>query len=990
MNDLAFVKWSIRLILLGGSIGFVILAPGLLPLKSVRALTQRQVPPISVSSLVYRTDKATAQAARQNTVLPSAAYGISPALAEITTVLAQVDKASLTTLPPQQLGVKRPVGAVSTSQGKLWENHDRSSLRVFAVKSPGALGIRVHFANFDLREGDEVYVYGSSPDSHVAGPFSLKGPAGTGEFWSESLFTDTVIIEHLVKGEERGFQIPEIAHIFQDPMKARLSPEDLPCELDASCSDDPVKNSVGRYDFVTEGGLFLCTGTLINDQANDEAPYFLTANHCINTEPEAQTVEVFWFYQTASCNSGELSPNVIASAPVGANLLVNDNFTDQTLLSITGAIPNGVVFSGWNTSEQTPNTPVFGLDCPGGAIPPDISSALKRAVGNITDLNAQCTATTLTKGYTVNWTSGLVEPGASGSGIWVTDNGQDQLVGVLSCGSSTVSCDEPGANLYGRFADFYPLAQKFLQSGGGCNIALSAPSQSFGPAGGTGSVNVITTPQCSWSVSVSDTWIAVTSGVGGSGNGTVTYAAAANPTSAPRTATITIGGQTYSITEGIAVPAQTAELSLDNGMLGTPLGAPGFPVWAVNRLTPASYPATIGGVEIYFSGFVNPGDPLTVLVGANLTGAPDITGTSFSNTFGAVSGINSFSAFAVPPLTINSGDFIIGFTATSEGFPISIDTGATLNRRSYISFDGNRFVILDDAVPQFPGNIMIRALVNQGVGSCGAMIAPTQQAFTSTGGSAIIAVNDGGTCKWTAATSASWITVSPLQGEGSESVSLTVAANTSGPARAAAVTIAGQTFLVTQPPGSTTPSIGTLAANLNGDKLTLTGTATDPGADITQTQLTLLDGSGTVVNQFSPVTESFGSTSSVNFTLTFTGLSQFPQAVTASLVLIDASGGSSAPVNANFGGADPGGPTVTSTAYKASTGVLTVKGTGFSGSGLQVLVNGTIVVPPQKVKQKAAKLKIMGTAMELGLNSGFNNVRITVGGLRSNLFVFSD
>ncbi|HUK90382.1 MAG TPA: BACON domain-containing protein, partial [Blastocatellia bacterium] len=597
MDTKGLVGWSVRLGLSVLVIAFVFLAPELPRLRGVHALAQRQSAPVSVASRMYsRGGAATPDATKENTPLPSARYGISPSLGQITQTLPAVDPASLQGLPPLQIGLTRAVSITSAEAGKEWANRDGSRIRVFALSSPGATGIRLHFDNFDLPDGDQVYVYGPASDSKVAGPFKLKGPSGTGQFWTETLFTDTVIIEHYIKGEERGFRIPEIGHVYKNPIEAKVKPSDLPCELDASCFNDPAKDSVGRYDFVADGGMFVCTGTLINDQANDDAPFFLTANHCINTEAEAQTVEVFWFYQSLACNSAQLTSKVTSSAPVGANLIVNDMLSDEALLSITGQIPNGVLFAGWNTTEQTPNTAIFALDHPGGAIPPDPSSALRRAAGAITDLNGLCPAAGLTKGYTVNFTSGLVEPGASGSGLWITEDGDDHLVGTLSCGSSTVSCDEPGTNEYGRFSDFFLLAQKFLQSGGGCSIGLSAPSQSFGYSGGVGTVNVIATPLCSWSVSVSDTWIAVTDGAGGTGNGTITYAVAANPTGAPRTGSLSIAGQTYSITEGAPAPAQNGELSVDNGLLGNPIGVPGFQIWAVNRLTPATYPATLTSV----------------------------------------------------------------------------------------------------------------------------------------------------------------------------------------------------------------------------------------------------------------------------------------------------------------------------------------------------------------------------------------------------------
>jgi hypothetical protein len=856
----------------------------------------------------------------------------------------------------------------------------------------------VHLDNFDLGDGDEVYIYGDSADSHVAGPFTLKGPFGDGRFWSDTIGGDTVIIEHLSRGTERGFRIPEISHLFQDAAKAAVQPEVLPCEVDASCSNEPEKNAVGRYDFVSvDGAVFICTGTLINDQANDNAPYFLTAHHCLNTAEEARTTEVFWFYQTSSCNSTQLRSDIVRSTPIGATLLATDQPTDSTLLGITGAIPGGVVFSGWDANPQAAGAPVFALHQPGGGLPPDPNSFLRRAVGSIVDLNGACSDVGLVKGYTVVFNDGTAEPGSSGSGLWVTENGQHRLVGQLSCGPGAGSCDPKNMIDYGRFADFYAIAQvkTLLQSGGPCSFLLSFSSQSFASSGGTGSVNIISSPPCSWSVSSSDTWVAITSQSSGSGNGTISFAVAANPTSAPRSTTLTIGGQTFSISQGVAANSHLATLSLDSGHPSLAFGfTAGGTVWGVNRITPEAYPATLSEMLLFFPQSGGTG-PITLVTAANPSGRPDLSGLSFTSTPASITVDQQdvYTAFVVPSMTINSGDFVVGFKMNSfpNQFPFAMDRHTSSQRRSYTSVDGSKFFVIDDLSVNLAGNLMVRAIVNEGKAACGATISPTQQMFPSSGGSTSVTVNVGGECTWTASTMADWIMIQPASGSSGQNTMLTIAPNTAGGSRAAAVTIGGEVFLVTQAPGDTKPSITTLAADLNGDMLTLTGMATDPGGDIASASVTLLDSSGAVVNKFNPMAANFGSSSTVNFSLNVSGISAFPQAVIASLVLVDSAGISSAAVTADFSHGDPGGAVLTGAGYNGA--VLSIKGSGFSGftGSVTVEMNGNAVAPPLRAKVKGdAKIKIAGSASDLNVKSGFNRVRVIGDNKRSNELVFSN
>ena len=70
--------------------------------------------------------------------------------------------------------------------------------------------------------------------------------------------------------------------------------------------------------------------------------------------------------------------------------------------------------------------------------------------------------------------------------------------------------------------------------------------------GDTGAIAVTTSGWCTWTATSSDPgWLTVTSGGSGTGSGTVAVSAAANPAGA-RTATVTIGDQLFTATQGAA------------------------------------------------------------------------------------------------------------------------------------------------------------------------------------------------------------------------------------------------------------------------------------------------------------------------------------------------------------------------------------------------------------------------------------------------------
>ena len=80
-----------------------------------------------------------------------------------------------------------------------------------------------------------------------------------------------------------------------------------------------------------------------------------------------------------------------------------------------------------------------------------------------------------------------------------------------------------------------------------CSYTVNPESQSIGAAGGTAASVVVTAnPGCAWTAVAQDSWIAVTGGASGGGNGTVTLRVAPN-NGAPRSGNVTVAGKVVAI-----------------------------------------------------------------------------------------------------------------------------------------------------------------------------------------------------------------------------------------------------------------------------------------------------------------------------------------------------------------------------------------------------------------------------------------------------------
>jgi uncharacterized protein (TIGR03437 family) len=92
-----------------------------------------------------------------------------------------------------------------------------------------------------------------------------------------------------------------------------------------------------------------------------------------------------------------------------------------------------------------------------------------------------------------------------------------------------------------------------------CTYAISPASGVPVPSAGANALRVnVTAPLgCAWTAASNASWITITSAASGNGDGTISYSVAANTSSAVRTGTLTIAGQTFTVTQA-AAPVLTA------------------------------------------------------------------------------------------------------------------------------------------------------------------------------------------------------------------------------------------------------------------------------------------------------------------------------------------------------------------------------------------------------------------------------------------------
>lgn len=148
----------------------------------------------------------------------------------------------------------------------------------------------------------------------------------------------------------------------------------------------------------------------------------------------------------------------------------------------------------------------------------------------------------------------------------------------------------------------------------GCTYDINPKSQTVPGPGGSGTVSVSATSGCAWAAGTDAPWVTLGAGSTGSGNGTVTFSAAANATVASRTAFLGIAGNRFTVTQPPCLSVSPSERVFDSrsgtGTVDvTAAGACG--TWTamsdVYWMSVTSGPTGTGSATVRFSYWANDG-----------------------------------------------------------------------------------------------------------------------------------------------------------------------------------------------------------------------------------------------------------------------------------------------------------------------------------------------------------------------------------------------
>jgi hypothetical protein len=350
---------------------------------------------------------------------------------------------------------------------------------------------------------------------------------------------------------------------------------------------------------------------------------------------------------------------------------------------------------------------------------------------------------------------------------------------------------------------------QITQAAAPCVFNVTPLSRDVGATGGTTSVSITGNSACGWTAASTVSWIRITSGASGTGNGTATMTVDAN-TGPARDGVVTVAGQNVTVSQSAPLPC-TYSLSPTTGSIGAAGGA--GPAISVTTTGSCSWTA------------VSSDSWITILSGAG-TGNGSVTYNVASNTGAARSGsiaiagdtftLNQAAAVQTPTCTYS-------INPTSQSFPSVGGTGtvavtttsgcawtAAVNNANWITVTGG-------AAGTGNGTVSFRAAANIGAARsatitiagqtftvsealvCTYDINPTSSTVPLDGGNGTVQVTAPASCSWTAVSNFEWIKVTAgALGSGNGTVAYTAQPADEGKNRSGTITIATQTFTVNE------------------------------------------------------------------------------------------------------------------------------------------------------------------------------------------------
>ncbi|WP_163713926.1 T9SS type A sorting domain-containing protein [Mangrovibacterium lignilyticum] len=358
---------------------------------------------------------------------------------------------------------------------------DAGNYRVWQLKlySPGARSLNVIFGRYNLPDGARLFLF-SEDGSDLLGAFTSENNKQDGMLATMPVAGDKIILQYeepMDANYSGELKLQSVNHDFIG-LKAysggrRPLGESGSCNVNVNCDYlTTYREAADAVCRILVGGTELCTGTLLNNAAQDGTPYLLTANHCITTAADASTSVFLFNYESPYCESID---GDVENSLSGSSLKASSDDLDFSLVELSVAPPKSFqpYYLGWDHSSTPPASTV--------SIHHPLGDIKKVAI----DTNSP-TVASYTSDYVAGafwkigeWEEGTTEAGSSGAAL-IDPN--MRVRGSLVGGEAT--CAYPIDDYFSQFRfawDHYTESTKQLKAWLDPNSSGSSAISGYNP-----------------------------------------------------------------------------------------------------------------------------------------------------------------------------------------------------------------------------------------------------------------------------------------------------------------------------------------------------------------------------------------------------------------------------------------------------------------------------------------------------------------------------
>ena len=366
------------------------------------------------------------------------------------------------------------VGVVLPTQADFFELADRGvsgghEVWTLIVRAEGAVGLNVYFDAFHVPAGGELYF--STPESKfeetwVDGPVTSFENNDHGRWVNRDVPGDEVVMTYRAPAgltELASLEISGVGYFarnmrYPEPWASAIERGGAEeCQVNVNCPEgdswECEKSAVVRLQITQNGGIYFCSGSMVNNTALDCRQLLLSSFHCVNDvdEDEWAFLQVRFNYQGADCasTSSTFAPQRTGVIHLGDSndIAGNGNISgsDFVLVEVEDNIPDSwsPFFAGWDATGFSGNEGV-GIHHPSGDLKKVSSFSNSLSTSNAYAMGAH---------WRVMWSPtetnhGVTEGGSSGSPIFDENH---RILGTLTGGASF--CSSPYApDYYGKMS----------------------------------------------------------------------------------------------------------------------------------------------------------------------------------------------------------------------------------------------------------------------------------------------------------------------------------------------------------------------------------------------------------------------------------------------------------------------------------------------------------------------------------------------------------